>query len=116
MQTEIAVEIHHPVRSAGLWHRYARPSFVVGTISVGHDHVEPVDSAALENANERLAGVCRTAGASHRERRAGQEDRIQAEAHERQAAAFDKNSPIYRLIFHTSSLRYCRWNSGLPSA
>ena len=53
MQPEVPVEVHDVLRRYG----DAGPLAVVQRVAVGYDHVEPVDGAALEEADQdRMVG------------------------------------------------------------
>src|SRR6266540_1500984 len=103
VQTEVAVEVDQVLRG----NRDARPLFVIQRIAVRDDHVQSVHGAALEEANEDRA-VGRLGGWAVRcQRGSSQEQRIEAEAQEREASRLHEYAPRDR---------HCLWNSGPPSA
>src|SRR5881397_3844938 len=84
----------------------ARTFLVIGTLAVGHDHVEAIDGAALEEANQNRTGRW-AEGLTGGKCRAREKQRIQAQAHQRQATG---------LYEHASRDRHCLWKSGPPKA
>src|SRR5579859_1119921 len=99
----MAIQIHDVRRRYG----DARPVVVIGALAVGDDHVEAIDGAALKEAHQNRASGRAAGPGGGRKCRARQEQRIEAQAHERQAAGFDEN---------TSRDGHCFWKSGPPSA
>ena len=103
VQAEMAVEIYDRVGG----NRDARPLLIIRRLAMRDDHVQSVDGAALEEANERRTvgrSDGRTAGC---EGRAREEEWIEAEAHQRQPA---------RLHEDASRDGHCFWKSGPPKA
>ena len=88
VQPEEAVEIESGIRAgAGRRYRDARTGPVVRVLSERHDHVQPVDRAALKDGHQDLAprGVRRRHGPRKERRR-------EAEADERQAAILEEDA------------------------
>src|SRR5713101_9508755 len=78
MQAEVPVEIDDRV----LRHGDARPLLVVERVAVRNDHVQTIDRAALEQADENRT-VGRPDGRTDGGKRgAGEKERIEPEAHE----------------------------------
>ena len=103
MQAEMAVEIH----DVGGRNRDARALLVIGRLAVWDDHVQSVDGAALEEANERRM-VGRSAGRTACcEDRPCKKQRIEAQAHEGEPARPHEDA---------SRDGHCFWKSGPPRA
>ncbi len=103
VQTEVPVQVHDVLRGNG----DARPLPVVQRLTVGHDHVEPVHGAALEEANQDWVVRWNDGTMDRGKCGSRQKQRIQAEAKECEAARFHKDAPRDR---------HCFWNSGPPRA
>src|SRR5436190_1862941 len=102
VQAKVPVEIDHRLP----WDGDARALLVIGRLTVRDDHVQAVDRAALEEADEnRAAGGGE--GAAKGVRGSSQEQWIESETHERQRAGFDE---------HSARDGHCLWKSGPPRA
>src|SRR4029077_11511067 len=101
----VAVQVEDVV----LGHGNAGPLPVVGGVSMRDDHVEPVHSATLEEADENWAveGGGRRWQAAEAERGPSQEERVQPDA---------EQSDSSRLHEYSSRNSHCLWNSGPPMA
>src|ERR1044071_3788741 len=76
------------------WNGDARAFLIVGALAVGHDHVEAVDGAALEEAHESRAvggGTGRYRAVTGK-RSPGEEKWIEPETYERKTAGLNKDT------------------------
>ena len=105
---EARVEAEVPVQVDHLVGRYgdARTLGVIRGFAMRHDHVQPIDRAALEQAHQNRMGGWAD-GPSGRKSRARQEQRIHTQADEGQPAG---------LYEDTSRDCHCFWKSGPPKA
>src|SRR5215510_8247568 len=113
VQAKVPVQVDHVLRGD----RDARALLVVQPLAMRHDHVEPIDGAALEEANQNWKVGRLDGGTARGECCTRQEQRIKAQAHQREPTCFDEDTPID----HLGSLRptvqpYCLWKSGPPNA
>ncbi len=78
-ETGVQAEVPVQVQDVLLRHGDARPFLIIDRVTMGHDHVEPVHGATLEETDQHSA-VGRTGGRADSEGCSGEEQRIEAQA------------------------------------
>src|SRR5262245_64841395 len=101
METEKAVEVDRAAIRSWRRNRDGGPQAVVLAVAVRHDHVEPVDGAALEERDQQLAPRARC-------RRGAREERWgEADGEHRHCSRLDEQA--------SGVHGYFLWKSGEPS-